>query len=120
MSLIDPLIGYTPTGIGSPYQSQVIVGKDLSLSFEAIGFGPNSRPDLVEGVRLNLTLISGNQQDGGPQKMASLSFSANDISAIIDSASTLVGPVPFQLVEVIVCNNGQSGRMMVLGSPVYT
>ena len=118
-SILNPQEGYTQTGIGSPLQSQTIIGRDKFLQWEAVAFGPQGRPDYTEGIRFNLTLISG-QANNAYLKMGSISFSANDISAIIDNADTLIAPVALQLVEVMVCNNGQSGRMIILGSPVYT
>lgn len=101
------------------------------MSFTALGFGPLGQNDLTEGLTLNLTLISGTASasaasqavNGGGsapfQKVATISFSAADIVAIVANSQTLEVPVNLTLTEVIICNNGQSGRMMVLGSMPY-
>lgn len=118
-SILNPQDSYTQTGVGLPYQSKTIFGKDLNLSWTAISpAGPFGNPDLCEGVLFNLTLISG-QSANNLSKTASISFSSNDIAAILQNATTLQSPVTLQLVEVIVCNNGASGRMIVLGSMPY-
>ena len=117
MTILPTQVGYTMSGQNGTSQSQVMIGKDLALSWDAIGFGPNGRPDLVENVKFNLTLISGSIP---PQKAATISFASADIFTIVSNAQTLTLPLALTLVEVIICNNGQSGRMMVLGSQPYT
>jgi hypothetical protein len=118
-TILNTQVGYTTSGSnGAGPQSQVIVGRDLSASWEAVGFGPFGRPDFTENVKFNLTLISG--EGGNPAKAATISFAAADIMTIIDNSQTLFAPISLTLTEVIICNNGQSGRMMVLASQPYT
>ena len=123
MSTILPKqIGFTVAGNtngigGTASQSQVIIGKDITLSWDCVGFGGQGRPDPVENVILNLTIIT--NAPNGPQKLGQISFNASDIAAIISNNTNAPTPILMKLTEVDVCSNGTPMKMIVLASTPY-
>lgn len=98
-------------------QSQIFIGKDITAQWEAVGFGSQGRPDAVENVILNLTLITNSA--GGPSKKATISLKASDINSILKGNTNIPNPVTLSLMEVDVCNNGTAAKMLVISSVPY-
>lgn len=54
-TVLPTQIGYTPTGSASG--AQLVIGRNTTANWEAIGFGNDGRPDANERLVINLTYI---------------------------------------------------------------
>lgn len=120
-SLLPTQIGYTPLSSGTPpYPSQVVIGRDITASFEAVGFGDGGRPDPMSLLKINLT----NQAVDPAVKVGSISMSATGLAAIISANFALLGqPLNFTFQEVALCvdvnGTATEKRAVVLMSQSY-
>ncbi len=116
MSFFAPQIGFVPSGVAQ--DGRVIIGKDYSVTWEAIGFGPGGRPDGLNQLQINLTRVSG---VAAPVKFASVNL---DVSTLI--AAQIANPnipstgITFSFREVAVCDAGTNKRMLVIASSTYS
>lgn len=111
-------IGYTPTGNYNSVStsSTLYLGRNAGVTWEAIGFGQDGRPDYLENLVINLTQV------GTPnQTIASIVMSVTGIQAIIAaSPNAAAQALSLTLREVSVCDAGVAKKMIVLASPTYT
>jgi len=108
-------LGYTPSG--SAYGSQIILGRNLDTTWEAIGFGQAGRPDVLERVVINLTRVSG---VATPTKLGQISFNVTDIQTLIAGSTTAAsGALNMQLREIDVCNDSTAMKMLGIFSSPY-
>lgn len=116
MSFFSPQIGFVPSGVAQ--DGRVIIGKDYSVTWEAIGFGPGGRPDGMMQLQINFTQVSGVL---APVKFATVNL---DVSTLV--AAQVANPnIPstglnFAFREVAICDNGTSKRALVIMSQVYS
>lgn len=110
-------IGFVPTGAAGVAQtSSVYIGRDISSTYDAIGFGANGRPDYVQLVKIPLTQRAA---DGTLTKQGTITL---DVSALVTARSSNPNiPSSLELVlrEVAVCDNGTNKRMMIVASATY-
>jgi hypothetical protein len=100
--------GYTAPG--STLGSQIFLGRDLSLSFEGVGFGEGGRPDILESLKINICInsgIEGNSQNA-PQKIASFNISYSDIRSLYTGNSNFPSTPEFKLRQFSVCEINDS------------
>lgn len=116
-SFFPPQIGFGPTGIaGTRNTSTLYLGQNASVSWEAVGFGSDGRPDYLETLYINLSKVVANI----PVKVATISFNVSGIQAIIAANSHAATPaLDFQIREVDVCHAGIAKKMMILASLPY-
>lgn len=108
-------VGYTPTG--SAYGSQIVLGRNLNTTWEAIGFGQQGRPDPLERVYMNLSQISG--LSTAAQK-AVVAFDVKSLLNIL--AARPLAPTTgfyFAFREYLVCDNGTTKAAVFLSSQPY-
>lgn len=116
MSFFSPQVGFVPSGVAQ--DGRTIIGRDYSVTWEAVGFGPGGRPDGMMQLQINFTRVSG---VAAPVKFATVNL---DVSTLV--AAQVANPnVPstglnFAFREVAVCENGSSKRMMVIASQTYS
>jgi hypothetical protein len=120
-------IGFTPSG--DKQTSQVVIGKDTRTNWEAIGFGPVGRPDVLEKLVINFTQVSGTAPAGmtpNPSFRGKITIDVNEIVEIIKANPPLtVSGVDLRLREILVCvaeNDGDAGteqKMLILASQPY-
>lgn len=114
-SFFPTQIGFTPTG--SVYGSQVVVGRNMSSSWEAAGLGAGGRPDPVDRIYFNLSLISGLST---PLQTATIAFDTQSLIRIVlanpNAPST---GFYFAFRELQVCDNGTTRAMTFLASQPY-
>lgn len=111
-------IGYTPSG--SALGSTVVIGRDITSAWEAIGFGSQGRPDVLEKLNINLTSLSGTITRKGV-----VSIDVASLVAVINANPNAPATgFQFGFREVAVCEldaNGDSVEklMMVISSQTY-
>jgi hypothetical protein len=122
-SIVPSQIGYT--AIGSQSGSQIIFGKDFSVSFEAIGLGGNLRPDPLEAFRINISALSGYKGASSDKKIASFSISKQDIYSLYTGNVNFPSSPEFKLREFSVCvynedtQDSEEKRVALFASDVY-
>ena len=117
-SIIPSTIGSTP--INSTNGSQLVFGRDVSVTFEAIGLGQTGRPDVLQKLIINLSTINA----GVTTKTCSITLDPAAIITLITSNPNIPSPVNMSLVEAAVCVADDSGntteqRMIIIGSATY-
>lgn len=108
-------IGYTPTG--SAYGSQVVIGRNMNTTWDAIGYGQAGRPDYVERIYLNITQASG----VAPVQKAQVVLDVKSLLNIL--AARPLAPTTgfyFAFREYLVCNNGVTQGAVFLSSQPYS
>ena len=117
-SFFPPQIGFVPKGtVATPQTSQLVLGNNGSNTWEAVGFGPNGRPDYLESFFINLA------QGSSSNVIACFSLSATGIQAVVAAANNQslakTAALDFRLREVMVCDGGVTKNMMILASATY-
>lgn len=121
-SLLPQQIGWTPNGVGNGpngtnLQSQVFIGKDVSVSWEAIGIaaGNAGRPAPLENLIINFTQISTSK------KIGSIQMNVNDLLTLMATNSNIPtdGSLSMKFTEFDVCQNGQPMKCLLLASQIY-
>lgn len=118
-SLYPPNIGFIPiSGQGGTIQTPTLtLGRDVSVTWEAVGFGGGGRPDYIKTVIINLT---DNTVMTAPTKKAAISIDVADVLTIIASnANATTAALTLKLREVDVCDDGTAKKMMILASATY-
>lgn len=114
-TIIPSQIGYTAPG--SALRSQIYLGKQVTVDFEAVGLGAGGRPDELEALKIHIS------QNG--QAQVALYIDVTDILALKASNPNLTGEVFLQLKKVSVCEvNDTTGEseekgMIILGSSTF-
>lgn len=118
-SIIPTQIGSTPPG--SSLDSQVVIGKDTTVSFEAVGIGSQGRPDYVQNVIINLSKIENNTT----VTIAKIQLNVGDLITLMDKNKNMPKNLSLALKEVAVCEIADGSeeavdkRMIVLASDTY-
>jgi len=118
-SLYPPNIGFIPlSGSSSTLQTPTIMlGRDVSVTWDSIGFGDGGRPDYIKTVVINLT---DNSVINTPVKKAAIAINIADVLTIIaGNTNATAAALTFKLREVDVCDNGTAKKMMILASSTY-
>lgn len=120
-SLFSPQVGFSPPQNGQVGQSQVIIGKDVTAKWEAVGFGPDGRPDYAEKFIINFTTYDGNQSY---TKAGSLVLDVADLAAIVKNNPNVPAKLTLGFKEVDVCVQDDNGnttaqKMIVMASAPY-
>lgn len=114
-------IGSTPlnyTGGGS----QLIIGRDVTASWEAVGYGSGARPDILENFVINLTNLRSGTDKGNK---VSITLNYQELISIATGNPFSFPGTGLNLVlkEVSVCEmvSGESKekRMVIIGSQTY-
>lgn len=118
-------IGTTPSG----YQggSQVIIGRDLRVSWEAVGFGAGGRPDALENFVINISQLSGVapiQSSKLNGWRGQISLNVNDLVNIMKTNPAIAASgFNMKFREVSVCEQVGDGtqemKMLILASQTY-
>lgn len=112
---------YHPTG-NVQGGSQVIIGRDVTASWEAIGYGSGARPDILENFVINLTnthtgIDKGNKVSIILNYQELISIATGNPFSFPGTGLNLV------LKEVSVCEmvsgESQEKRMIIIGSQTY-
>ena len=116
-SFFPPQIGYIPTGTATTLNvSTIYLGRDITQTWEAIGFGAQGRPDYLQVVQIPLTNVN---NDGSLTQKGSITL---NVAAIISGAVNrpqFPANINLNCREVLVCNNGVTQAMLVIGSAPY-
>lgn len=114
-SFFPPQIGFVPSGQANT--SSLYLGQNAGVSWEAVGFGPNGRPDVLETVYLNLSKTIA----GMSTQVAQIALSASGVQTIITAhANAGAAAKTFQIREVDVCDAGVAKKMLVIASATYS
>ena len=128
-SIVPSQIGYTSPG--SDLRSQIYLGRDTFVNFEAIGLGANQRPDALQSLKINISkIVNYGKSDQLIETRGSIYLDIDDIIKIQSSdyyPSTEDGGAEnlmLQLKEVSVCEQDKDGnsvekRMVIIGSQTY-
>ena len=115
-----PQIGFTPAG--STLGSQIVMGKNTAVTFEAIGYGEKGRPQELQKIVINLSKFEGTTYT----TIGSISLDVQAITDLIAANSNIPNPISMTLREVAVCedtdNDGTADaekRMIIIGSQTY-
>ena len=115
-SIVPTQIGQTSPD--SPLRSQVYIGRNVSVSFEAIGIGDGGRPDELQALKIYIS------KDG--VKYGAIHFDVEDIADLFTDIPDLLSEELFlKPVKVSVCEvnettgEGEEKQMVVLGSKTY-
>ncbi len=113
-------IGFIPTGAnGTVKTSSLYLGKNVDVTWEAVGLGAQGRPDYLQVVNLNLTKVVGTSN---PilTRLGTISFDVSDLQTIIaGNSNATAAALTFKLREVDVCDSTTARKMMVLSSLPY-
>lgn len=111
-------IGYLPTGAnGTAGTSTLYFGRDVSATYDAVGLGAGGRPDYLSVINIPLTQRTAN---GTLVKKGIVQM---DVSAIVSGAVNrpqFPSVLSLTFKEVLVCENGVTKGMMILGSQTYS
>lgn len=124
-SFFDPYIGYTNSGL-------LLIGKNPTVNWEAIGFGEGGRPNIMGTLTINfcvsgdnnLPSTSGQSGAAAINMIASVGLAAGDLVNIVTGSTNAPKFFNFSFKEVAVCSgdgkgNSQEARMMILASQIY-
>jgi len=102
-SIIPTQLGYSAPS--SSLGSQIFLGKDISIDFEAIGAGAEGRPDILESFKMNITLVSGAASNftNTNIKIASFNITANDVRGLYTGNANFPANAEFRLRQFSVC-----------------
>lgn len=111
---------FLPTQIGStslsyPSGSQVVIGRNIDVTFDAAGFGTGGRPDVVQNVILNLT----ETVDTFQVRLGTVSFNIADFLTILNTNPNTPDQFDMRLRQVLVCDNGVTKNAIILMSQTY-
>lgn len=111
-SFYSPQIGFTQSGNGN--QSKIVLGRSVGATWEAVGFGAQGRPDVLEVLQINLATPSGTLSQKGR-----IDIDVSHLVSIIDGNVNAPNPMVFQMREFDVCDNGQPKKVVILASANY-
>ena len=127
MSTLHPTqIGTIPSGFNSTLPSQVVFGRDLSITqnnqYEAFGFGAGGRPDFVEKVTIYLTKNDSTNKtiNTNLTAYATVTIDVSDLATIVAANSNASSALDLTLREVDVCDAGVAKKMIILAGPTYS
>lgn len=108
-------IGYIQSGVRGPIftPSEVVIGRDVTGSWEAAGFGAQGRPDALQKITINLSPQDGLDLPG------KIIIDVQDVLSIMDDNDNAPDNMYFRLTEVSICESGVEKRMVVLASQTY-
>ena len=114
-------LGYTPSG--SQYGSQIVLGRNVTGAWEAIGMGANGRPAPLDRFIVN---ISDTHDSLNPTVPGVVNMNVSDLITIIyASGSNAPSQLDLKLREVSVCEvnedtgDSEEKLMVVLCSQTY-
>lgn len=115
--LFPAQIGFIPKKEGQ--KSEIIIGKDVSVEYEAIGFGADARPEELNSLTINIS-------DGSVTpsvKKLSIKIDIADVLAIIAANPSVPSNLTVSLKEASVCEvvgeETVEKRMLILASQTY-
>lgn len=115
-TIVPSQLGYTAPS--TPNRSQIYLGKDLNVNFEAVGLGADGRPDELQALKIHLSQ--------GGVALGAIYLDVTDIIALKQSNSNIPSELFLKLTEVSVCESDTATgettekRMVILGSPTYS
>lgn len=123
-------IGFTPPDFTSSGSSQIIIGRDTTSAWEAIGYGSGARPDVLQTFIVNLSFPQNINAPYDPVNnplvtTAQISLDVTDIvTAYTSNPTNFPSNLTLYLQEVAVCSgdgngNTQEARMIIIGSQQY-
>jgi hypothetical protein len=85
-TIIPSQLGYNAPG--STNRSEVWIGRDVSVSFEAVGLGKGRRPDALEALKINISKIeNAGQSNETVTLVSSLYLDVTDVLEITNQAN---------------------------------
>ena len=117
-TLIPTQFGYTPTGVGSTAKTSTLyLGRVVSGGgTDGPGFGAGGRPDYLQKVWVSLTK---RENDGSLTQLGSVIIQTSDLVATAAGNPNFPRYLNLTLKEVLVCDNGTTKGMVILGSSPY-
>jgi hypothetical protein len=111
-------VGFVPSGINQ--NSQVVFGRNITGSWEAIGVGQGGRPDILQQITAYIVNIQGNSAT----LPIIINIDTTAVQQIISSNSHAPQVFNFSLQEVSTCETDDAGnstemRRMALLSQAY-
>ena len=123
-TIIPSQIGYTAPG--SAKRSQIYMGKNVAVGFEAIGLGLNGRPDVLEAFKIHISKID---KEGVASPAGAFYFDITDVLEIqaktnFPKVKGVAEELFFKPREVSICEidkdgNGVEKNMVIFGSQTY-
>jgi len=112
-------VGFTPSG--SFQGSQVIIGRNIDVQWEAIGFGAGGRPDPVNNMVINLTFTANN---GTALRVGEVRLNAEELFDIAIENNLQDDTIELTFREISVCETDDEGnasekKMIILASQTY-
>jgi hypothetical protein len=113
-SIIPTQLGYTAPK--SSLRSQVFIGKNTSVDFEAVGLGEGGRPDELQALKIYLNSLNS-------EKKCVLHFDISDVETLLESQN--FNEFFLKIREVSVCqinddtDESEEKKMLILGSEPY-
>lgn len=116
-------IGFVPSG-SAPNSSKIVIGRNITGSWEAVGFGADGRPDTLNNFVINFTYTNAGQA----RKLGDVTLNAGDLYTIMNPLPNKQSYAPSNIEltfkEVSICELGDDGesverKMIVLASQTY-
>lgn len=119
-SVFPSQMGFVPSGSNSQ-QSQIIMGRNTTGTYEGIGVGQGGRPDSLESIQV---FITANLQTASPTVPLTITIDATSALAIIAANPNAPTTFGFTMQEVATCETDANGvtsekRRMALISQAY-
>jgi len=113
-------IGFTPSG--SANGSQIIIGRNIDVSWEAVGFGAEGRPDITQNMVINLTFEA---IDGTTLRVGEVKLNAKELFDIAVENNLQDEVIEISFKEISICETDDEGnstekKMMILASKPYS
>ena len=120
-SIVPTTIGSLPST--STFGSTLVLGKDVTADFEAVGLGIDGRPDVLNLLQINLSQYDPSS-DGNLLPVVSFIIDPLDILELQKNNPAITSPIFLNFKEVAICETDDEGnstekRMIVLASDTY-
>lgn len=120
-SLLPTQIGYVPASQDGTQQSQLVLGRNTTGTWEAVGFGAQSRPDPLQALQVFVTV---NPLSQTPTVPVTINIDATNALAVALANPNAPSVFTFTLQEVATCETDANGvtsekRRMALISQAY-
>lgn len=116
-------VPFNPGGSGSASNSQIVMGRDPTVTFEAVGLGAQGRPDYLQTVKINFSKAPSGSNTY--KQMGSVSFDVADVYSFFTGNLNVPQNLNIKFRQVSVCEVNDTTQeteeraMIILASQTF-